>query len=268
MSGRGYVHGYGGREAERLLDQAGGLAGLLHHDTAYPPGARVLEAGCGVGAQTVILAAKSPGADIVSVDISPESLDRAREAIRGAGIENVRFEQADVTALPFPDDSFDHIFVCFVLEHLPDPQRALAELKRVLVPGGTITAIEGDHGSCYFHPETPAGRAAWNGLVASQARLGGDSLIGRRVYPLLAGAGFTDVEVSPRHVYSDGSRPEVAEAFVRKIIVPMVQGARRATLEAGLCDAATFDAGVADLLRTAEPDGSFCYTFFKGTARK
>ncbi len=268
MSGRGYVHGYGRREAERLLDQAGGLAGLLHHDTAYPPGCRVLEAGCGVGAQTVILAAGSPGADIVSVDISPESLARARDRVAAAGIENVRFEQADITALSFPDGSFDHVFVCFVLEHLTDPQRTLAELKRVLVPGGTVTAIEGDHGSCYFHPETPAGRAAWNGLVASQARLGGDSLIGRRVYPLLAGAGFTDVMVSPRHVYSDGSRPDVAEAFVRKIIVPMVQGARQAALDAGLVDAATFDAGVADLLRTAEPDGSFCYTFFKGTARK
>jgi hypothetical protein len=47
---RAYVHGYAPREAQRLLDQAGTLADLLHHDTAYPAGSRVLEAGCGVGA--------------------------------------------------------------------------------------------------------------------------------------------------------------------------------------------------------------------------
>jgi methylase of polypeptide subunit release factors len=69
-----YVHGYTPREAQRLLDQAGTLAELLHHDTAYPPGSRVLEAGCGVGAQTVELARRSPGAEITAVDISSESL--------------------------------------------------------------------------------------------------------------------------------------------------------------------------------------------------
>jgi tRNA G46 methylase TrmB len=61
MTSTTYVHGYTPREAQRLLDQAGTLAELFHHDTAYPPGSRVLEAGCGVGAQTVELARRSPG---------------------------------------------------------------------------------------------------------------------------------------------------------------------------------------------------------------
>ena len=52
----GYVHGYSARESERLADQAQTLTELLHHDTHYPAGSRVLEAGCGIGAQTVILA--------------------------------------------------------------------------------------------------------------------------------------------------------------------------------------------------------------------
>ena len=58
----GYVHGYSDREAARLADQAGSLAELLHAGTRYAPGSAVLEAGCGVGAQTVILARNSPGA--------------------------------------------------------------------------------------------------------------------------------------------------------------------------------------------------------------
>ena len=71
-SGGDYVHGYSGREAERLVDQATTLTELLHHDTRYPAGSRVLEAGCGVGAQTVALATGSPGASIMSIDISTD----------------------------------------------------------------------------------------------------------------------------------------------------------------------------------------------------
>ena len=72
----------------------------------------------------------------------------------------------------------------------------------------TITVIEGDHGSCYFHPETKEAVRAWNYLIEVQAALGGNSLIGRQLYPLLAQAGFREVGVSPRVVYCDLSRPE------------------------------------------------------------
>ena len=59
-----YVHGYHPRENERLQDQAGALVDLLHSDTTYAAGSLVLEAGCGVGAQTVTLAQRSPGRTI------------------------------------------------------------------------------------------------------------------------------------------------------------------------------------------------------------
>jgi len=111
-----YVHGYSEREALRLSEQAETLEKLLHHDTIYPPGAKVLEAGCGIGAQTVILAKNNPEAEITSVDISPESLEKARENVARDGIKNVRFLRANIFSLPFEDESFDHIFVCFVLE--------------------------------------------------------------------------------------------------------------------------------------------------------
>ena len=73
---RAYVHGYDPRENLRLQDQASTLVELLHCDTSYPAGSRVLEAGCGVGAQTVTLAANSPEAAITSIDISEASLVR------------------------------------------------------------------------------------------------------------------------------------------------------------------------------------------------
>ena len=85
MTDTRYVHGYSERENERLSDQAQALTALLHDDTRYPAGSRVLEAGCGIGAQTVILAKNSPDAVITSVDISPESVRRAESRARRKG---------------------------------------------------------------------------------------------------------------------------------------------------------------------------------------
>jgi len=263
VSDDAYVHGYDPRESERLDDQAGALVELLHHDTAYPPGSRVLEAGCGVGAQTVTLAAHSPQAQITSVDVSETSLALARERVSAP---NVTFRQADLLRLPFAPASFDHVFVCFVLEHLREPQRALGLLREVLRPGGTITVIEGDHGSTYFHPRSADADAAIACLVELQARAGGDSLIGRRLYPLLDAAGFADVAVDPRVVYVDGGHPELIEAFTRRTFTAMVEGVREPAIAAGLLSAERFDAGIEALRRTAAPDGTFNYTFFKGVA--
>src|SRR5258708_37202338 len=98
-----YVHGYTEREHARLVDQATTLTGLLHHDTRYPRGATVLEAGCGVGAQTVTLARNSPEARFTCIDLSPQSLEAARARVRAASVENVAFQQADIFGLPFPE---------------------------------------------------------------------------------------------------------------------------------------------------------------------
>jgi len=145
-----YVHGYHPRENERLQDQAGTLVDLLHSDTAYSGGSTVLEAGCGVGAQTITLAQRSPDARFTSVDVSADSIAEATRRADRAGLTNVEFRQADIFALPFNAESFDHVFVCFVLEHLSRPVEALSILNKLLRPGGTITVIEGDHGSTYF----------------------------------------------------------------------------------------------------------------------
>ena len=263
-----YVHGYDDRESERLHDQAGALVELLHSDTAYSEGSEVLEVGCGVGAQTVTLARRSPHAQFTSIDVSAESIAHARERIDKAGLRNVRFRQADLFALPFAGASFDHVFVCFVLEHLAQPQQALAILRELLRPGGSITVIEGDHGSAYFHPDSATAQQSIQCLVALQREAGGNALIGRELYPLLVQAGFGDVQVSPRMVYVDGSRPALIDGFTRRTFTAMIQGVRAPAIDRGLIAPERFDAGVRDLYRTATDDGVFCYTFFKATGRR
>jgi SAM-dependent methyltransferase len=240
----------------------------LHCDTRYPAGSLVLEAGCGVGAQTVILASQSPQATFVSVDISPISLKQAKARVQARGLANVTFQPADIFSLPFSEAHFDHIFVCFVLEHLAGPEKALKELRRVLKPKGTLTVIEGDHGSAYFHPDSEYARRAIHCLVDLQRRAGGDAHIGRRLYPLLVEAGVHDVRVSPRMVYVDASRPALVDGFIRKTFTAMVAGVGEQVIREGMMDAETWQKGIRALYRTAESDGTFCYTFFKAIGVK
>jgi SAM-dependent methyltransferase len=268
MAGKDYVHGYSEREKVRLYDQANTLDELLHGDTRYAAGSHVLEAGCGAGAQTIILARNNPDSRFTSVDISAESIVHAKELVEGAGICNVEFRQADIFNLPFEEESFDHVFLCFVLEHLPYPVDALKRLKSMLKPGGTMTVIEGDHGSTYFYPRSEAASKAVQCQVDIQARMGGNALIGRELYPLIRSAGFEDVRVSPRMVYVDDSRPEWVEGFTRNTFTAMIEGVGPKAIEMGLTDPASFQQGVADLYATANGGGVFCYTFFKAVAVK
>lgn len=263
-----YVHGYNQRENIRLQDQASTLVELLHSDTFYPAGSHVLEAGCGVGAQTITLVHNSPHANIVSIDISGGSLAKAKKKIEEAGHTNVRFQQADIFNLPFKSESFDHIFICFVLEHLARPGEALDRLKNLLKIGGTITVIEGDHGSTYFYPDSYAAHRAIQCQVELQKRAGGNANIGRELFPLLKGAGFNSIHVSPRMVYVDASKPLLVEGFTKNTFTAMIMGVRRRAVEAGLIDEKAFDDGIKALYRTTEADGVFCYTFFKAFGKK
>jgi ubiquinone/menaquinone biosynthesis C-methylase UbiE len=165
-------------------------------------------------------------------------------------------------------DAFDHIFVCFVLEHLARPMEALRTLKNHLKPGGTITVIEGDHGSVFFHPESEAAHRAIQCQVELQRQAGGNAMIGRELYPLLLGAGYNSIRVSPRMVYVDSSKPELVEGFTKKTFTAMIEGVRESAINTGIVEPEVFNKGIRDLYRATEQDGVFCYTFFKAIATK
>ncbi len=261
------VHGYEDAEGQRLRDQAGALADWLHADARYGAGERVLEIGCGVGAQTLRLARNNPGTRFVAVDISESSLSEAEAAARRAGLDNVEFRLANIFAPPFEAGAFDHVFLCFVLEHLVDPVAALVAARRMLKAGGSAIVTEGDHGSTLFHPDSALARRAIQCQVDLQAQAGGDANIGRRLYPLLVEAGFEAITVAPRIVYVDGSRPDLAEGFTRRTYSAMIAGVRERAMAAGFMTGPDFDLGIEDLRRAAQADGVFVYTFFQARAR-
>ncbi|MDD5487757.1 MAG: methyltransferase domain-containing protein [Candidatus Omnitrophica bacterium] len=263
-----YVHGYSEKQLKRLGDQAGALAGILHEGVRYPDNTSLLEIGCGTGSQSVILAANNPGVKITSVDISEVSLEVARKNAKKHKLDNITFLRADVYALPFDKESFDNVFVCFFLEHLKDPVKALGIIRGLLRPGGGVTVIEGDHGSWYAYPESPEARKAVQCLVDIQAALGGNGLIGRELFPLLKKAAFRDIKVSPKVVYVDSDKPELVEGFSKRTFIAMVEGVRKDAIGSGLIEKSAWDKGMKDMYRATEEDGVFNYTFFSGTAVK
>ena len=165
-----YVHGYDPREGERLQDQAGTLVDLLHSDTAYPAGSTVLEAGCGVGAQTVTLAQRSPDARFTSIDVSADSIAEARRKTDAAGLTNVRVPPGGHLRPAVRRRVLRPRLRLLRPGAPPRPVEALAILDGLLKPGGTITVIEGDHGSAYFHPDSAAAHAAIQCQVELQRR--------------------------------------------------------------------------------------------------
>ncbi|ELR72011.1 Methyltransferase type 11 [Fulvivirga imtechensis AK7] len=265
---KSYIHGYSSEETQRLNDQASTISELLHRDSKWEDGALILEAGCGVGAQTQIISHKNPGSNFISVDLSEKSLAQASQVIREMNINNVEFQLADVFDLPFNDNTFDHIFVCFLLEHVSKPELALQELKRVLKAEGTITVIEGDHGSTYFYPDSKTARKAIQAQVTLQKQNGGNAYIGRQLYPMLSDAGFSNVAVSPRQVYVDDSKPEMVDRFIKNTFTAMIKGIKDEALSKRIISRDEIEGGIRDLYKTTEGGGTFCYTFFKAIGYK
>ncbi len=118
------------------------LRRVLHEEGPDTPkgDGRVLDCGVGTGALSQALARVSPTPFALdAIDLSPRMLERAGHGLRAAGVD-VTLRQGDVCALPYRDDAFDLVMTAHVLEHVADPRVALAEMVRVLKPGGLFVA--------------------------------------------------------------------------------------------------------------------------------
>lgn len=193
----GYVHGYATKEQERLVRQAEHWRRRLIRDgTQLEPGTRLLEVGCGVGAVLAVLGQEFPGVELFGVDLEPKQVESARAHLERCGVRATLL-QADASRLPFEDASFDHIWMMWFLEHVPDPLAALREARRVLVPGGAITAIEVDYSTARAEPSSPALEALFDAVVRSMASAGWSDA-GTRLPGWLREAGFRDVDEGER----------------------------------------------------------------------
>ncbi len=159
-------------------------------------GQRLLDIGCGPGTITVGLArAVAPG-EAIGMDLADSQADLARENAMEAGTENVRFISGSIYDLPFDRHQFDVVFAHAVFEHLKEPGPALAEIRRILKPGGMVALRSPDWGGFIAHPPSPDLQAAMECYRAVQTANGGDVHAGRKLKEWAETAGFHDARWS------------------------------------------------------------------------
>jgi SAM-dependent methyltransferase len=170
---------------ERALFERYGLGGAL----------RILDGGCGTGEITGRLGALYPGASVLGVDILDGHLAAARERHAGDA-PRVRFEHRSLFDLGLPGASFDLVVCRHVLQSIPHPERALAELVRVVRPGGRLHLIAEDYGMIHLQRGELDPEAFWSVVPARFAAADGiDMFIGRNALTHLHALGLREVTV-------------------------------------------------------------------------
>jgi ubiquinone/menaquinone biosynthesis C-methylase UbiE len=121
-----------------------------HIDTGVFRGKRCLDAGCGGGRGSVLMA-QCGAREVVGLDLSPRNVESARKRAEQKGLTNVRFQQGTLSAIPFDDESFDIVQCNGVLHHMDDPDTGLSEIARVLKTGGWLWLYLSGSGGTYWY---------------------------------------------------------------------------------------------------------------------
>lgn len=236
------------------------------------PGMQVLDIGCGPGSITVGLAAAVTPGQAVGVDIEPSQVALGKDRAASLGLDNCRFETGSVYDLPLADDSMDAIFGHTILMQFGELDPVLAEVKRVLKPGGLVGFREVDFGASLYHSETSAMGFVMRTLRRTILHNDGNPDIGRALPAILTNAGFEILSAAA--TYACAATPAakagmyattaqlwdqadfVAQAESLGWIDPAERSAMAKRLEREAADPGSFTAtSYAEVVARAEPAG-------------
>jgi SAM-dependent methyltransferase len=238
-----YIHGTDPSEQDRLAD-------LNRHNNPHflqfldLTGAQsILEIGSGLGILAAEVARAAPNARVVGLEYSAQQLAKAP---RGEGApSNLTLIQGDGHALPFEGGTFDVVYCRFLLEHVADPVQVLREGRRVLTPDGRMFAQENNILINDFDPDCPRFDGVWRKFAELQSALGGDALIGKRLFRLMKQAGFEDVRLSIQPEVHHAGQPSF-EWWTRNLILNVRSG-EAALIERGLASRDEIEEACAEL---------------------
>ena len=205
---------------EQLLESVRRYTAQSHAAHLLPhlrPGHRVLDFGCGLGTISAGLAAAVEPGELHGVDVDEMRVRLARTVAASQGHENATFHVGDVTALPFEDEFFDVAHGHDVLMWVPDTDAALAEVKRVLKPGGLIACREMICGSCFLHPDYSILRQPWDMFEEVLTVDGGHPQMGKELKARLDAAGFENASITAGfQMYSTPSEIEFVHGIAQR----------------------------------------------------
>ena len=207
----GYIHGFSREEQRRLVAQAQVLAPNVFAGLELGSAGRLLELGCGVGAELKLIAQRWPHLYLVGLDLSRTHLLAAKDPLaREIAAGTAGILRGDALCLPLAAGSFDRVITIWMLEHVGDPAPVMAEALRVLRPDGILFCTEVDNGTFGFEPEQPAIRDWWDRFNRCQILDGGDPFVGRRLEAAARHLGC-------REIYS-GRRGELLD-YLRQLLL-------------------------------------------------
>lgn len=269
MSDFPYLHGFSEKEQQRLRDQAAFLEWIVYKDVNFGAAKSLLEVGCGVGAQTEILLRRFPHLRVTAIDLNPAQLGAAQknlQALPGVA-DRWELQQMSGSAMTFADASFDASFLCWILEHVPNPAAILAQLKRVLRPGGEVFVTEVMNSSFFLDPYSPNAWKYWMALNDYQFAQAGDPFVGAKLGNLLKAAGFHEIQTKTKTMHLDARNPDQRRASI-DYWTELMLSAADSLLAANYIDEAILEGTKRELAAVAsDPNAVFFYSFMQARAK-
>jgi ubiquinone/menaquinone biosynthesis C-methylase UbiE len=203
------------QERRRLNDRARVLQSLdrkILEMAGLTPTMQVLDLGCGTGRLSIEIAEFLTSGKVVGIDRSAGMILAARSAIDCRSIANLTFHESNSENIDLPDSICDFVYARLLFQHLSEPQLTLAEIQRVLKPGGIVCIVDVDDNLTMFYPPIASMSAFQQQFDRIQTQQGGDSQVGRKLGTYLAAAGFDRIKTAIEMVTSDALRsPLVGE---------------------------------------------------------
>ncbi|MGI9518890.1 MAG: class I SAM-dependent methyltransferase [Pirellulaceae bacterium] len=204
-----YLHGFSQEEQDRLYRQARFSEQKIFSTIDFSRQHRLLEIGVGVGAQTEILLRRFPKLHVTGIDRSERQLAQAKKLLDANPAVVGRYEllNMDAGALEFETDDFDAAFICWVLEHAPDPARILSEVRRVLKGGSRLVVNEVMNSSFFLDPYSPNTWKYWMAYNDFQLSQKGDPFVGAKLGNLMLQQGYDNIQTEVKTWHLDNRRP-------------------------------------------------------------
>ena len=262
-----YTMGYS-EEFRQLLNRRSAETHAKHLLPHLNPGFRVLDFGCGPGTITMGLAKAVEPGEVHGIDMEESQISLARSAAEAGGHTNVTFHVGSILDLPFEDNFFDAAHCHAVLMHIPNTQAALAEVKRVLKPGGVVASRETIVASSFLEPASDGTDAGWELFSNLLAANGGHPKMGKELKHKFLEAGFSDIQTSGSFDFF-GSDDDVA--FLYSFIVDwfFLPEVIAAAVKYGLATQEQFDTAREGLDQWKDHQGACgAIAFGEGIARK